>query len=144
MIPALVLFATLIFVGWSAAYHAKQTELKRSNNRIKAYQTQYQGAKGETEAIRKKHKQLEIEMETLKKRLKHLFETRETAERQAHEAMERLISLMFSQSFRCAKCGRFIKTGMANWDMKELMPYCTEHFTLNEKPDAPEEVSDES
>lgn len=137
MIPALVLFATLIFVGWSAAYHAKQTELKRSNNRIKAYQTQYQGAKGETEAIRKKHKQLEIEM-------KHLFETRETAERQAHEAMERLISLMFSQSFRCAKCGRFIKTGMANWDMKELMPYCTEHFPLNEKPDAPEEVSDES
>lgn len=35
MIPALVLFATLIFVGWSAAYHAKQTELKRSNNRIR-------------------------------------------------------------------------------------------------------------
>lgn len=41
-------------------------------------------------AIRKKHKQLEIEMKTLKKQLKHLFETRETAERQAHEAMERL------------------------------------------------------
>ena len=40
-------------------------------------------------AIRKKQKQLEIEMKTLKKQLKHLLETRETAERQAHEAMER-------------------------------------------------------
>lgn len=76
---------------------------------------------------------LKRELEASKTRMKFVMNGRRNAEMQVREQSEKLIHLMFTQGYRCTACGKFIKAGMAMWDMKEMKPYCIQHDPLKDE-----------